>query len=64
VGGPIPNQRWHCTFHDVPHGTRVTRAVDAEPGGLLKLLEPLQRRAAGRQLKQDLHTLKDVLEPQ
>lgn len=63
VGGPIPDQRWHCTFQGVPRGTRMTRAVDAEPAGLLKLLEPLQRRAAGRQLKKDLQTLKDVLEP-
>ena len=62
VGGPIPNQQWHCTFHQAPRGTRLTRAVDAEPGGLLKLLEPLQKRAAGRQLKKDLETLKDVLE--
>ncbi len=62
VGGPIPNQRWHCTFEEVPGGTRVTRAVDAEPGGLLKLLEPLQKRAAERQLRKDLRTLKDVLE--
>jgi hypothetical protein len=42
VGGPVPNHRWHCTFEDVPRGTRLTRTVDAEPGGLLKLLEPLQ----------------------
>jgi hypothetical protein len=40
----------------------LTRAVDAEPGGLLKLLEPLQKRAAKRQLRTDLQTLKDVLE--
>jgi hypothetical protein len=40
----------------------LTRAVEAEPGGLLKLLEPLQKRAAERQLGKDLKTLKDVLE--
>src|SRR5918992_4314771 len=62
VGGPIPNQRWESTFQEVPGGTRLTRAVDAEPGGLLKLLEPLQKRAAERQLGKDLQTLKDVLE--
>jgi uncharacterized membrane protein len=62
VGGPIPNHRWHCTFQEAPGGTRLTRAVDAEPGGLLKLLEPLQKRAAKRQLRTDLQTLKDVLE--
>ena len=62
VGGPIPNQRWDCTFQEVPSGTRLTRAVEAELGGLLKLLEPLQKRAAERQLRKDLRTLKDVLE--
>jgi ligand-binding SRPBCC domain-containing protein len=62
AGGPIPNQQWHSTFQEVPGGTRLTRAVEAEPGGLLKVLEPLQKRVAGRQLKRDLQTLKDVLE--
>ena len=62
VGGPIPNQRWECTFQEVPGGTRLMRAVDAEPGGLLKLLEPLQKRALKRQLRKDLQTLKDLLE--
>jgi uncharacterized membrane protein len=62
VGGPIPDQRLDCTFQEVPGGTRLMRAVEAEPGGLLKLLEPLQKRAAERQLRKDLQTLKDVLE--
>ena len=62
VGGPIPNQRWECTFQEVPGGTRLTRTVEAEGGGLLKLLEPLQKRAAERGLRRDLKTLKDVLE--
>jgi len=30
VGGPIPNQRWECTFQEVPGGTRLMRAVDAK----------------------------------
>ena len=62
VGGPIPNQRWHSDFQEVPGGTRLTRAVDVESGGLLKLLEPLQKRAVQRQLKKDLQTLKGVVE--
>ena len=62
VGGPIPDQRWHSAFQEVPGGTRFTRAVDVESRGLLKLLEPLQKRAAERQLRKDLQTLKDVVE--
>ena len=62
VGGLIPNQQWDYTFQEVPGGTRLRRAVEAEPGGFLKLLEPLQKRALQRQLRKDLQTLKDVLE--
>jgi hypothetical protein len=62
VGGPIPDQRWHSAFHEVPGGTRFTRVVDVESRGFLKLLEPLQKRAAKRQLRKDLQTLKDVVE--
>ena len=62
LGGPIPDHQWHSSFEEVPGGTRFTRTVDVQSGGLLKLLEPLQKRAAGRQLKKDLQTLKDVLE--
>jgi hypothetical protein len=62
LGGPIPNQQWHSAFQEVPGGTRVTRAVDVESAGLLKLLEPLQKRTAKRQLRKDLRTLKHVVE--
>jgi|SRR5215204_1664959 len=62
VGGPIPNQRWHYTFQEVGGGTRLRRVVDAEMGGILKLLEPLQKQAVQRQLRRDHKTLKDLLE--
>ena len=62
VGGPIPNQRWHSAFQEVPGGTRFTRAVDVESSGLLRLLEPLQKRAAERQHKKDQPTHKHVVE--
>ena len=62
LGGPNPNHLWHSAFQEVPGGTRFTRTVDVESGGLLKLLEPVQKRAAGRQLRKDLQTLKQVVE--
>jgi uncharacterized membrane protein len=62
AGGPIPNQQWHSDFQEVPGGTRFTRAVDVQSGGLLKLLQPLQKHAAERQLRKDLQTLKAALE--
>jgi uncharacterized membrane protein len=62
LDGPIPNQRWQSSFQEVSGGTRMTRAVEVESAGLLKLLEPLQKWAAERQMKKDLQTLKRVLE--
>src|SRR5215218_2184432 len=62
VGGPIPNQRWESIFQEVPAGTRLMRAVEAEGGGLLKVLEALQKWAVTRKLRKDLKTVKDVLE--
>ncbi len=62
VGGPIPNQQWDYTFEEVPGGTRLRRSVQAEGGGVLKLLEPFQKRAVRRQLRTDLQTLKELLE--
>jgi carbon monoxide dehydrogenase subunit G len=62
VGGPVPNQRWESTFREVPAGTSVTRAVEAELAGVLRLLGPIQKRSAARQLRKDLQALKRVLE--
>jgi uncharacterized membrane protein len=61
-GGPIPNHWWQSAVQTVPGGTRLTRTVDVESSGWLKLLEPLQKRAAARQLRKDLRTLKRVVE--
>ena len=62
VGGPIPNHQWHSGFEETPRGTSYTRTVHVESSGLLKLLEPLQKRAADRQLRKDLQKLKGVVE--
>ena len=42
VGGPIPNQRWDYAFEEVPGGTHVRRAVEAEVERTLPL-SPLQQ---------------------
>jgi uncharacterized membrane protein len=64
VGGPVPDQEWHATFQELPGGTHLTRAVEAHLDGLLKVLEPVQKRVAERQLRKDLQTLKNLLEAQ
>jgi hypothetical protein len=38
------------------------RAVEAQPGGLVKRLDPLIARSAKRQLRNHLQSLKDLLE--
>ena len=62
MGGPVPDQDWTYTFEEMPAGTRLTRAVEGEPGGFFKLAEPLIERALKRQVRTDLETLKDLLE--
>jgi uncharacterized protein YndB with AHSA1/START domain len=62
TGGPIPDQDWTYTFEEIRAGTRLTRAVEGEPGGFFKVADPLIERALKRQVKADLETLKDLLE--
>ena len=62
LGGPIPDHRWLSAFEEVPGGTRLTRSVEVESSGPLKLLGPVQKRSAARQLRTDLRTLKELLE--
>jgi uncharacterized membrane protein len=62
LGGPVPNQRWQSSFQEVSGGTGMTRAVEVESTGVLRLLEPLQQWTARRQMKKDLQTLKGLLE--
>ena len=46
--GPTPSKK--C------RGTRLTRAVEGEPGGFFKLADPLIERALERQVRADLET--------
>ena len=63
AGGPIPDQEWTYTFEEVSEGaTRLTRAVEGEPGGFFKLADPLIERALKRLVRADLETLNDLLE--
>jgi uncharacterized membrane protein len=63
AGGPVPDQAWTYTFEELPAGaTRLTRAVEGEPGGFFKLADPLIERVLKRQVRTDLETLKDLLE--
>ena len=52
-------------FEEVPGaGTRLTMSMDNQPEGFFKLIGPVFRRAVKRTVRNDLQTLKDVLEAQ
>jgi uncharacterized membrane protein len=61
VSGPIPFHV-HQTFESLGAGTKIDVVIEGEPGGFFKLAEPLVVRAVGRELANNLETLKDILE--
>ena len=64
TGGPIPEQKWTYTFEEASGGTRLSQSMEGDPGSFFKLVGPLLERAAKRQFRHDLETLKDLLEAQ
>jgi uncharacterized protein YndB with AHSA1/START domain len=61
TGGPVPTQMAFI-FGEVPGGTRFTHTQEVEPGSFFGLTESLFEIEAKRQLRNDLQTLKDLLE--
>ncbi len=61
TGGPVPTQITF-NFEEVPGGTRFTHTQEVEPRGFFGLAESPFEIAAKRQLRNDLQTLKDLLE--
>ncbi len=61
TGGPFPVSG-SITCESVDGGTRITQAVNAEPGGFFKLAEPLLMRQVQGQWDESLKKLKQVLE--
>ena len=61
TGGPVPTQIT-CIFGEVSGGTRFTHSQEVEPAGFFGLAESLFEIEAKRQLRNDLQTLKDLLE--
>jgi Polyketide cyclase / dehydrase and lipid transport len=61
ISGPL---RWGGTrtFEAIPGGTRITFSGGGQAGGFFGLAEPLLLRAAQRSLRNDLATLKRLLE--
>ena len=61
TGGPVPTEIAFI-FEEAPGKTRLTQSQEVEPGGFFGLAGPLFERAAKVQLRNDLDTLKDLLE--
>jgi hypothetical protein len=58
----VPTENTFISEELSPEGTRFTQSQKAEPGGFFRLAGPLFEKAAERQLRNDLETLKDLLE--
>ncbi len=61
TGGPIP-LTFTYTCESSGAGTRFTHTGEGEPGTFFSVVGPLFERAARRQVRHDVETLKDVLE--
>ena len=61
TGGPIP-LTFTFTCEPSGAGTRLTEVGEGEPGTFFTLVGPLFEKAAKRQVRHDLDTLKDLLE--
>ncbi len=61
TGGPVPTQ---ITFilEEVSGGTRFTHSQEVETGGFFGLAESIFEIEAKRQLRNDLQTLKDLMQ--
>ena len=63
TGGPMPLEIDYL-FEEVSGGRRLTVSMDAQPAGFLRLIGPVFGRAVKRQIRNDLKTLKGLLEAQ
>ena len=50
------------TLSTAERGTHISAVLEGEPGGFFRVAEPLVARAVARELRNNLETLKDVLE--
>jgi polyketide cyclase/dehydrase/lipid transport protein len=62
TSGPFPIVNT-MTFEPLgPAESRMTQTIEAEPGGFLRIAEPILVRLGGRQLQKSLANLKNLLE--
>jgi len=61
ISGPIQLQTSY-SFEALDHGTNVIVSSLINPGGFFKLVDPIIARATKKQFKENLTTLKEILE--
>ena len=61
ISGPIQLQTSY-NFETVEKGTNLTVSSLINPGGFFKLIDPIVARVARKQFKENLTTLKEILE--
>ena len=61
TGGPMPVEVSYF-FEEVTGGTRLTVSMDIQPAGFFRLVGPVFGRVVKRQIRNDLKTLKGLLE--
>ncbi len=62
AGPPFPRERTYTFDEEAGGGTRLSVAMKAQPGHSIEVGRPLFERAAQRQARKELETLKAVLE--
>ncbi len=58
----VETRKFLARFEGADGGTKITLLGTGDPGPFFRLAEPLVGRAAEREFRGDLETLKDVLE--
>jgi hypothetical protein len=61
IGGPFPMQTSY-TFEMIGRGTQVNLITSVDPGDFFRLSDTVVTKKAKKQSKEDLNTLKDLLE--
>lgn len=61
TSGPVPFTATNV-LSETDGATRIDTVIEGEPGGFFRLAEPLVARGVQRELRNNLETLKDVLE--
>ncbi len=61
MGGPFKDEHTYI-FEEAAGGTRLSVAMEMQPGGFFRITGPLLEKATQRQVRKELQTLEGILE--